>query len=185
MIITSRMMIRNAQSGAEGNQTICAIALSETKKTAAQRAASLRANSPTPVRATSESRIRYTQPQVVALEMITPLPPMITFLSSRIAASPQSASSEPTINRTMPAKIAQSDGSLSRTDLDASISFLLCLRSVVGNAVEHDPTREQAKTQRGRVPAEIEWRAESSSGLRATQVNGQAAESSAASSSAS
>ena len=107
-------MIRNAQSGAAGNQTICTIALSETKKIAAQRAASLRANSPTPVRATSEPRIRYTQPQVVALEMITPLPPTITFLCSRIAASPQNASSEPTINKVTPAKTAQPDGSLSR-----------------------------------------------------------------------
>src|SRR6188474_3006364 len=132
MIITSRMMIRNAQSGAAGNQTICATAFMETKKTAAQRAAALRANSPTPVMATSEPRIRYTQPQVVALEMITPLPPTITFLSSRIAASPQNASSEPTINRTMPAKTAQSDGSLCLTDLDVSISFLLAV--LVGNA---------------------------------------------------
>jgi hypothetical protein len=52
------MIIRKAHSGAAGNQTIWAIALTATKKMPATRAAELPVMRPTPVSATAEPRIR-------------------------------------------------------------------------------------------------------------------------------
>ena len=58
MIVTSRRMIRNAHSGAAGNQTIWATALIATKKRAVKRAHSAPVKRPSPVQATIEPRIK-------------------------------------------------------------------------------------------------------------------------------
>src|SRR6188472_333231 len=121
MIVTLRMIIRNAQSGAAGNQTICAIVFTETKKTAATRAPELPLNSPTPVRATIEPRIRWIQPQVVRSAMSAPRPPTTTTWSLRIAARPQRASSDPTMRRSAPAKTVQPVGCRCEAPPDADI----------------------------------------------------------------
>jgi hypothetical protein len=107
MIVTSSRMIRNAQRGAAGNQTICAMALSATKKIAGTRAALLPPSSPTPVRAIIDPRIRCNQPQTVMSAMIAPWPPTTTTSSLRIPARPQSALREPTMNSSTPANAAQ------------------------------------------------------------------------------
>src|SRR5215203_6879898 len=107
MITVSRTIIRNAHSGAAGNQTIWATALTATKKTPATRAAELPVMSPTPVSATTEPRIKWIQPQVVMSKISAPVPPTTTTSSLRIAAKPQKASSDPRITIITPANAIQ------------------------------------------------------------------------------
>jgi hypothetical protein len=132
MIVTSRRIIRNAQSGAAGNQTIWVTALIETKKIADQRAHSEPAKRPSPVIATIEPRIRWTQPQVETSAMITPpWPPTKTISSLRIPARPQRASSEPTISIRAPANTVQPVGCLSATLRLSALLLSMVLLSLV------------------------------------------------------
>src|SRR3954447_25637260 len=107
MIVMSRTTIKNAQSGAAGNQTIWKIAFTETKNSAGKRADVLPDNRPTPVATRTPPRTRWTQPQSVTSPTIAPWPPTMTMSSLRIAASPQSAFSAPTMKSITPANAAQ------------------------------------------------------------------------------
>ena len=111
MIVTSRRIIRNAQSGAAGNQTIWVTALIETKKIAAQRAH----------RPGEEAEAGDRDDR--AEDQVDPAPGRDVGDDHSLtadeddfvvedAARPQRASSEPTINIRAPAKTVQPVGCL-------------------------------------------------------------------------
>ena len=119
----SRRIIRNAHSGAAGNQTICEIAFTDTKKMPANRAAELPVISPIPVRAISEPSDQVDPAPGRDVGDERALTADETTSSFRIPPRPQRASSDPTMNMMQPANVAQRRVALARRPDDISVPF--------------------------------------------------------------
>src|SRR5215210_6170734 len=144
MTTTSSDTTSSAHSGKDDITPTCAIAFSDAKSTAVQRAQPLPENSPPAVRSITDPRTSWAQPHAVKSAISTPAPPTWTTSSLRIAAKPQIMLKNPAMDRMMPANWIQPLATYSSAATDVGRGVVLVAMtslSVDGVPTLRPPTR--------------------------------------------